>query len=174
MNKKHLLIFTDASFNPRTRTGISGYLLLLVSKGSSITKDISLLPVKTKLFRKTNCTRLELTSIILALDASKKLTRNKVSEQAGHLEITVYTDCKTAYDLPSRRIRLEKRNFKSMRTRKPLANADLYLKFFKLFDELRPSIIWVKGHKSAKSRDHIDMIFSHVDRTTRRILRECQ
>ena len=166
MNIKHLVIFTDASFNPRIRTGISGYLLLLGSKDCPITKDISSLPIKTKLFRNTNCTRLELSSIILALNASKKLT--------GHLEITIYTDCKTAYDLPSRRIRLEKCNFKSERTKKTLANADLYLKFFKLFDELRPNIIWIKGHKAAKNKDNIDMIFSHVDRTTRRILRKSQ
>ncbi len=168
MDKKNLLIFTDASLNPRTGTGMSG-CLLLKPKDRPSTKKISHLPVKTKLFKNTNSARLELSSIILALNTVKK-TFDAIHE----FEITVYTDCKIACDLPSRRNRLEKSNYKSKSTTKPLNNADLYLEFFELFDELKPNLIWVKGHKARKDKNQIDLIFSHVDKTTRRMLREHQ
>ncbi len=161
MNTKKLQIFSDASFNPKTRTGICGYLLLLDLVD---TIDIRTLPIKTKLYKNTNCTRLEVTSIILALNAAKRM--------GADCDITLYTDCKTACELPSRRGRLEERDFKSRKTGALLSNADLYLKFFKLFDELTPQIVWIKGHKRSGEKVLTDKIFSHIDKTTRKLLRE--
>jgi len=177
VDEKRLHIFSDGSFSPKSRMGVGGYLFLMISSDQSkdqsnnhlIPQNDLLPPVRFSLFKDTNCTRLELDSIILALEASKK----PAAEQASPpLKITVYTDCKTACDLPLRRGKLEASGFMGKKSGKPLSNKVQYLKLIKLFDELKPNIVWIKGHRSKQKRNPIDRVFSFVDQATRQKLRE--
>jgi len=148
--------------------GVSGYLFLIISNDQLIPQNDLLPPIDFSLFKDTNCTRLELDSIISALEAAKK----QVEEQASSLKITVYTDCKTACDLPLRRGKLEASGFMGKKSGRPLTNKVQYLKIFKLFDELNPNIVWMKGHQSKQKRNPTERVFSFVDQATRQKLRE--
>ena len=154
-------IFSDASFDPRSRIGIAGVWILADLLQASQNEN----SIQTKIFYETNCTRLELESILWSFDLVR---------EAGRLEIEVeiFTDCKTAVDLPARRARLESRNFLSQKTQLPLNNADLYQEFFKTYDTFAPKLHWIKGHKPLQNQNEIERIFSAVDKETRRQLRE--
>lgn len=120
-------------------------------------------PVKTATFKNTNPARIEQETIIWALN----LAKGTYSDVA----ITLYTDSKTVEDLPKRRNRLESKGFMSKSKGTVLKNADLYIKLFALFDDLQPTIVWTKGHKSTKLQTHLENLFSLVDKETRRVLR---
>jgi len=97
--------------------------------------------------------------VIVALTAAQK------SES-----LNVYTDCQTVTGLIDRRDKLEKTNFISQTKQTPLANADLLKEFYKIYDQLHPEIIWVKGHTSSKDTK-IKKNFSTVDKEVRKALR---
>lgn len=165
------LIFCDSSFDAESRTGVGGRLIIS-SRELSSQILIADLRVTTKLFTNTTNTRLELTTILWALSFFKRSFSEKKANKPCYPNAKVISDCKTILDLPSRRDLLQKREFKSKRTNKPLSNADLYKKYFLLYDEIRPEIIWLKGHTSSRHHDVIQSLFSHVDKTTRAKLRK--
>ena len=116
-------------------------------------------------------TRLELTTVLWALRHFKNNFHRKKANRSYYPDVRIVSDCKTIEDLPSRRDRLEKCAYKSNRTGELLSNADLYKKYFLLYDEIKPEIIRVKGHSASRQHTIIQRLFSHVDKTTRAELR---
>jgi len=147
-------------------------MLLLSRNDLSSQTLISDLRVHTKLFANMTNTRLELITVLWAFSHFKNNFHEKKADISYYPDIVIISDCKTISDLPSRRHRLEKGGYKSKRTGKLLTNADLYKKYFLLHDEIKPEIIWIKGHASSRHHNVIQSLFSHVDKTTRARLRE--
>ena len=125
--------------------------------------------VKTRIVEHTTNTRLELQTLLWALESLKLDNETKTSGKIG--SITIYTDCRTAVDLLRRRKRLESVHYLSKRKGTTLVNADIYKSIFTLYDELSPKLVWIKGHTAKKDRTGIQRIFSEVDRLVRDLLR---
>ncbi len=149
-----LLVFTDGSVNAQTHIGYGAYVVVE-------NKDALSPTIKVKEFEDTSSTKLELQTLLWALEEVKGLGR----------EIIVYTDSQNIIGLPKRRERFEKNSF--LTTKKILiGNHLLYKAFYKMMDELEFSLVKVKGHKLSSDKDAIDRLFTLVDRASREALRK--
>ncbi len=149
-----LLVFTDGSVNAQTHIGYGAYVVVE-------NKDALSPTIKVKEFEDTSSTKLELQTLLWALEEVKGLGR----------EIIVYTDSQNIIGLPKRRERFEKNSF--LTTKKMLiGNHLLYKAFYKMMDELEFSLVKVKGHKLSSDKDEIDRLFTLVDRASREALRK--
>lgn len=149
-----LLVFTDGSVNAQTHIGYGAYVVVE-------NKDALSPTIKVKEFEDTSSTKLELQTLLWALEEVKGLGR----------EIIVYTDSQNIIGLPKRRERFEKNSF--LTTKKMLiGNHLLYKAFYKMMDELEFSLVKVKGHKLSSDKDAIDRLFTLVDRASREALRK--
>lgn len=150
-------LFTDSSVNPQEKIGFGAYL-------KTIDESVPLLEmkkgIKTKKFEDTSSTKLELQTLIWALDEIEKASL-----------IEVYTDCQNIIGLENRRKKLESNDYKSSKG-KLMNNHDLYKLFFEKIDKLNLVFIKVKGHKKSSLKDEIDNIFNLVDKASRNALRE--
>jgi ribonuclease HI len=150
-------LFTDSSVNPQEKIGFGAYLKI-------IDENISLLDmkkdIKTKRFEDTSSTKLELQTLLWALD-----------EIENDSFIEVYTDCQNIIGLEDRRKKLESNAYKSSKG-KLMNNHELYKLFFEKIDKLNLVFIKVKGHKKSSLKDNIDEIFNLVDKASRNALRE--
>ncbi len=142
-------IYTDASFSKTHGLAVIGYM---------ISDKLTIREIK-----ESNNIRAEIRGVIASLSAALSAAPKSAS-------VTLYTDCQTVAGLISRRDKLEKTNFISQAKQTPLANADLYKEFYKIYDQLHPEIIWVKGHTSSKDTK-IKKNFSTVDKEVRKALR---
>ncbi|MCZ2267223.1 MAG: hypothetical protein LC124_00030 [Ignavibacteriales bacterium] len=165
----------DSSYNPERRLGVGGFLCIpncpdeILADNQMLEKLYSPGAMKTKIVENTTNTRLELQTLLCALEFLKSDNENKTY---GKMEsTTIYTDCRTAIDLLRRRKRLESVHYRSKRKGSTLVNADIYKSFFNLYDEFSPKLIWVKGHTPGKTRIGVQRIFSEVDRFVRNLLR---
>jgi len=153
-----LYLFTDGSVNTKSKTGYGAYLAV-VDKGASL--DVLKKQTKVRRFENTSSTRLELETIVWALN-----------EVGGSVDkIIVYTDSQNIMSLKERRGKLEKNNYQSSKKR-PLNNADLYIQFYKMTDKNNCEFIKVKGHLASHKKDTIDTLFTLVDRESRKALRK--
>lgn len=149
-----ILLFTDGSVNAQTHIGYGAYVMV------ENKDDISPL-VKVRKFEDTSSTKLELETLLWALEEVRALGRS----------IIVYTDSQNIIGLPKRRERFEKSGF--LTTKKTLiGNYLLYQAFYKMMDELECSLVKVKGHKLTSDKDAIDRLFTLVDRASREALRK--
>jgi ribonuclease HI len=150
----NLMLFTDASVNTRSRIGIGAYLVV----GNM---EISLDDLKSKIilrqFEGTASTRLELQTLLWALSDGNF---------SKYQNITVFTDSQNIVGLLGRRNRLEQSDFNSG-DKKRLNNAEFYKEFYKVVDLLNITFVKVEGHKKKDAKDHIDKIFTLVDRAAR-------
>ncbi len=156
---KKIKLFTDSSVNPQEKIGFGSFLLLNNDETKAfedLKKDI-----KLKRFEDTSSTKLELQTLLWALE---EIVDNE-------LIIDVYTDCQNIIGLEDRREKLEKNNFHSS-SGKLMNNHELYKEFFRKLDELNLTFIKVKGHKKNSLKDEIDNVFNLVDRASRTALRE--
>lgn len=175
MNKSHFTIFIDSSYNPDRKLGVGGFLCIpncpdeVLANKNALEELYSPDAVKTRIVEHTTNTRLELQTLLWALESLKLDTETKTSGEMG--PITVYTDCCTAVDLLRRRKRLESVRYLSKRKGTILGNADIYKSIFTLCDQLSPKLVWIKGHTPGKDRVGIQRIFSEVDRLVRSLLR---
>lgn len=152
-----ILLFTDGSVNTKTKTGMGAYLAVL---GSEISSENLKEKVKTMQFENTSSTRLELETLLWALD--------EVSSSAT--KITVYTDSQNITGLLRRRERLEKNDFRSKNDRL-MNNHDLYREFYRKVDQLNCQFVKVTGHQPSRQKDKIHLLFTLVDRASRKALR---
>lgn len=155
---KKIKLFTDSSVNPQQKIGFASYLKI---ENENISFEDMKKNIKIKKFEDTSSTKLELQTLLWALEE----INNK------DLIIEVYTDCQNIIGLKERREKLEKNNFYSLGG-KPMNNGDLYKEFFKKIDILNIEFIKVKGHKKSSLKDEIDTIFNLVDKASRNALRE--
>lgn len=160
---KTLKLFVDSSVNPQSKIAFASYL---VKYYENIDLEILKNSIKSKLFTNTSSTKAELQAFLWALD---EILKNGILEQ--NLQIKVYTDCQNIISLNERKDKLEKNNFYS-KTGKPINNAELYKEFFEKIKSLNIEFIKVKGHKKSYLKDETDLVFSLVDKASRKSLRD--
>lgn len=156
--KPQIYLFTDGSVNPQRGMGFGAYLLLDKVEFFCVELEKK---IKIKKFDNTSSTKLELETLLWALD--------EVSLK--NFKIVVYTDCQNIIGLKGRRDRFEKNNYITSKG-KQINNHELYKEFFKRLDILDCEFIKVKGHKKTSVKNEIDEIFTLVDRATRKALRK--
>ncbi|MFT5100050.1 MAG: ribonuclease HI [Flavobacterium sp.] len=154
-------LFTDGSVNTQSKVGYGAYLLLdEIPSTAVLLKD----KVNTKRFEATSSTRLELQTLLWALNEWVAL------RDVQKIELTIYTDSQNIISLPARRERLERENYFS-RNKKRLKNYDVYQTFYILMDSTKCKLVKVKGHQSFIQQDVIAKQFSLVDQAARQALR---
>lgn len=156
---KKIKLFTDSSVNPQKKIGFAAFLLL---ENERISLEDMKKGIKIKRFEDTSSTKLELQTLLWALDEIQ-------IDLSTYIE--VYTDCKNIIGLENRRKKLEENDYKSSKG-KLMNNHELYKLFFEKLDSLNLSFIKVKGHKKTSLKDDIDDIFNLVDKASRNALRE--
>lgn len=153
-----LRLFTDASVCPDSGTGFGAYL---VANEFDTFATITTPQIRLKRFDNTSSTRLELQTLIWAL--------NDIETPVA--TIHVFTDCQAILSLPGRRERMETTDYTSQKGRR-LTNADLYQQFYQIMDHRGCTFTKVRGHKSHALKDESDRIFALVDKAARKALRE--
>jgi ribonuclease HI len=154
---KKIQLFTDSSVSPQKKIGFGAFLNII---DENISFEEKKKYIKTKKFEDTSSTKLELQTLLWALD-----------EIENDSFIEVYTDCQNIIGLENRRKKLEINDYKSSKGRL-MNNHELYRLFFEKIDKLNLSFIKVKGHKKNSLKDDIDNIFNLVDKASRNALRE--
>lgn len=127
-----IFIYTDGA--SRGNPGPGGYGAVMLY--GSLRKELS------EGFRLTTNNRMELWSVIAALEALKK----------EDLMITVYSDSKYVVDAVEKKwvFDWEKKNFKDKK------NPDLWKRFLEVYRKHRIKFVWVKGHASNKENNRCD------------------
>ncbi|QKF77089.1 ribonuclease HI [Arcobacter defluvii] len=154
---KNIKLFTDSSVNPQEKIGFGSFLII---EDENLSFENLRKTIKTKKFENTSSTKLELQTLLWALDEIKN--KNSLIE--------IYTDCQNIINLKDRREKLEKNEYKSSKD-KLINNHELYKLFFEKSDKLDLVFIKVKGHKKNSLKDEIDTIFNLVDKASRNALR---
>ena len=154
--------FIDGSVNNQLKIGYGAYLMV-----SELCIPIESLKdtVRVKRFEQTNSTRLELQTLLWALDETNGLANDH------ELALTVYTDSQNIISLPRRRASLEASDYFSIKN-KQLNNYDLYQEFYRLTSKLNCEFVKVIGHKRSSNKDEIDKLFALVDQASRRSMRK--
>jgi ribonuclease HI len=155
MQDKEILLFSDGSVNTKSKIGYGAYFFATRQEIEARQFDI-----KLKRFEQTSSTKLELQTLLYAL--------NEV--QDFNCKIKVYTDSQNIIGLEGRRERLEKNNYRSSKN-KLLNNYELYQEFYKLIDKLDCKFYKVQGHLKSNQKDDVDKLFAIVDRASRKALR---
>ena len=156
--KQKEFLFTDGSVNPKQNIGFGAYLHV---KQNDVYDESLNNRVKVKKFDDTSSTKLELETLLWAL--------NEIN--LTDVELTIFTDCQNILGLHSRREKFEKNDYLTSKNKK-IANHELYKKFYKITDTLYCQFIKVKGHKPKNEKDNIDKFFTLVDKASRNALRE--
>lgn len=165
------LVFSDASVNPRLKTGFGAYLALTETGligNSENASDILKSKIRVKRFTSTSSTQLEIETLVWAL---WELIRQKTASALVN-NITVYTDSQSLVDLPDRRTALEQSGFISTGKNEGLTHSGLYKAFYQLQDNPGFELKKLKGHSKRDDKSRLDEIFSYVDRAARKALRE--
>lgn len=125
-------IYTDGA--SRGNPGPGGYGAVLLF--GALRKELS------EGFRLTTNNRMELLSVIAALEALKK----------EGTAVTIYSDSKYVVDSVEQKwvFGWEKKNFKDKK------NPDLWMRFLKVYRKHNVKFVWVKGHASNKENNRCD------------------
>ena len=153
-----LLLFTDGSVNTKSNIGYGAYLIV---SDSDLSLDELRTQVKVQRFEQTSSTKLELQALLWALK----------DIQTSGCKVIIYTDSQNIIGLPQRRERLEQNDYRSNKGNR-LNNFELYQEFYQLIDQLDCQLMKVHGHQPAKQKNAIDLLFTLVDRASRKALRE--
>lgn len=156
----NILLFTDGSVNTQSNVGYGAYVS--VNEGEPLDAD-NPPPVHLKVFEQTSSTKLELQTLLWALEEVKGF--------GAH--IIIHTDSQNIIGLPNRRERFEKNGYITKK-RRLHEHALLYKAFYKMMDVLECSLVKVKGHKLSGDKDEIDRYFTLVDRASREGVRKSQ
>lgn len=151
-------LFTDGSVNTQAKVGYGAYLV--VSDHGLSMNELSR-QVKVRRFASTSSTKLELQTLLWALDDLQALGR----------PLIVVTDSQNIINLPGRRGRLERNGYRSKKNPR-LNNYELYQEFYSRMDQLDCELVKVQGHQMSKQKSNIDRLFTLVDRASRKALRE--
>ena len=151
------MLFTDGSVDTQSKIGYGAYLAV---SEHGLSLDSLRECVKVRRFEHTSSTKLELQTLLWALE----------DIQALESKVTVYTDSQNIMGLPVRRERFEQNSYRSKKGRL-LNNYELYQEFYRMTDQLNCKFIKVRGHQVSKQKDEIDRLFTLVDRASRNALR---
>jgi len=157
----NIILFTDGSVDNKTHIGFGAYLA--IENVETLAVDL-IAKVKTKQFENTSSTLLELQTLLWAIDdgifSNKEMT----------VRLIIYTDSQNILGLLTRRKKLEQRDY-CANSGKRLKNANLYQQFYSITDLYDCHIIKVDGHRPLHEKNHIDEIFTLVDKASRLALR---
>lgn len=157
----HLEVFTDGSVNTQLKVGYGAYLVVSdQSRSPDRLKD----EVKIKRFAQTSSTKLELQTLLWALEDITILA------DKSDIRLTIYTDSQNIIGLPDRRIGLEQKNYFSYKNKR-LKNYELYKEFYRLTSGITCTFVKVVGHQASSNKDEVDRLFGLVDKASRRALR---
>jgi len=162
-----IALFTDVSINTNLKIGFGAYLMIPESYLKENSYDLNKKEVKLKKFESTSSTKLEIETLIWALEELEKNHK----EIDLYCNLTIYTDSQCIAGLSGRRTKLERSEFKSSKTNKELNNALLYRRFYRVSDRLKFEIIKLKGHSKSHLKDTLHKVFSQVDKGSRKALR---
>lgn len=157
INRPTFFLFTDASVNPQTNIGYGASLLLAEYE---LEVPYPQDRVKTKRFEDTTSSKLELQTLVWALEEIK----------FQRCKIVIYTDSQNTLSLLKRKEKLIKNNYMNKKS-ELLKNHELYKRFYELLTSNECDIIKVKGHKKKEDKDSIDKLFTLVDRASRNALK---
>ena len=155
---KKIKLFVDSSVNSQAKVGFGAFLEVF----DDLSIDNLKKNIKIKRFDDTSSTKLELQSLLWALDEIEILADTKIE---------VYTDCQNIVGLQNRKEKLQSNDYKSS-TGKTINNYELYKLFFKKIEKLNIDFIKIKGHKRNSLKDELDTIFNLVDKASRSALRK--
>lgn len=153
-----VILFTDGSVNPQLKIGYGAYLVVT---DINLSVDSMKEEVYIKRFEDTSSTKLELQTLLWALENIKPEGK----------KVILYTDSQNIIGLSGRREHFEKNNYYS-KNGKRIANFELYQEFFRITDQLDCKILKVKGHKKSNQKENTDRLFTLVDRASRKALRD--
>ena len=127
-----VLIYTDGASRGNPGPGGFGAVMLY----GTLRKELS------EGFRLTTNNRMELLSVIAALEALKK----------ENTAVTIYSDSKYVVDSVEKKwvFGWEKKNFKQKK------NTDLWIRFLTIYRKQNVKFVWVKGHASNKENNRCD------------------
>lgn len=152
-----LILLTDGSVNTRSKIGYGAYLA--VSQHALSLDSLKKL-VKVRRFEHTSSTKLELQTLLWALNELKPVGS----------KVIIYTDSQNIVGLPDRRERLEQNDYRSKKNNR-INNYKLYREFYQITDQLDYELVKVRGHQISNQKNYIDRLFTMVDRASRNALR---
>jgi ribonuclease HI len=153
-----LILFTDGSVHAQSKLGYGAYLAVAEP---DLSLEILMTSVQVRRFEQTSSTKLELQTLLWALNDIQILER----------KVTVYTDSQNIVGLPGRREQMERKTYRSSKNTL-LKNYELYQEFYRLIDLIDCDLVKLSGHQPSRQKDDIDRLFTIVDRASRRALRE--
>tara|TARA_B100000902_G_C26932386_1_gene726985 strand:+ start:21 stop:500 length:480 start_codon:yes stop_codon:yes gene_type:complete len=129
-----ITVYTDGS--SKGNPGNGGYGIVMIS--GEFRKEIS------QGYKLTTNNRMELLAVIIALESIKKERSN----------VVVYSDSKYVIDSVEKKwvFLWEKNNFKNKK------NADLWIRFLKIYKKQLVSFVWIKGHANNKENERCDFL----------------
>jgi len=153
-----LMLFTDGSVNTQSNIGYGAYLVVS-ERGLSLNSVRT--SVKVRRFEHTSSTKLELQTLLWALNDIQALGR----------KVILYTDSQNILGLQGRREQFEQNDYRSKKNKR-LSNYELYQEFYRMIDHLDCELVKVRGHQVSNQKDDISKLFTLVDRAARKALRE--
>ena len=153
-----LMLFTDGSVNTQSNIGYGAYLAVS-ERGLSLNSVRT--SVKVRRFEHTSSTKLELQTLLWALNDIQALGR----------KVILYTDSQNILGLQGRRERFEQNDYRSKKNKR-FSNYELYQEFYRVIDHLDCELVKVRGHQVSNQKDDISKLFTLVDRAARKALRE--
>ena len=151
------MLFTDGSVNTRSKIGYGAYLVV---SQNGLSLDSLRKLVKVRRFEHTSSTKLELQTLLWALNELKPVGS----------KVIIYTDSQNIIGLHGRRKRFEQNDYRSKKNRH-INNYKLYQEFYQITDQLDCELVKVRGHQVSNQKDYIDRLFTMVDRDSRNALR---
>lgn len=161
-------LFSDVSVNPQLKIGIGAYCLLpysiqiLEEKGIENLDDVYS-QIKIRVFENTSSTKAEIETILWAISEIENMLDSS-------FQLTICTDSQGITSLMSRKNKLVNSNFSNSKS-ETLRNAQLYDKFYRLQEKIKFDIYKIKGHSPKSKKDNLQIIFTVIDRRTRKELR---
>jgi ribonuclease HI len=152
-----LILLTDGSVNAQLNIGYGAYLAV---SERGLSSDSLRMRVKVRRFEHTSSTKLELQTLLWALNDIQAMGR----------KVIVYTDSQNIMGLPGRRDRFEQNDYRSKKNKR-LNDYELYQEFYRVIDQLDFELVKVRGHQVSNQKDDIDRLFTLVDRASRNALR---
>ena len=160
-------LFTDGSFDPKTKRGMGA---LLLAPASMLTVPIGDLDqnslsdsIKFHSFTDTSSTQLEIKTALWAIDLFSSQSK---------MPLTLYTDSQGVAGLIARRTRLESTGFISQKSKRELNLAPLYRQFYAFHDKIKFRVVKVSGHQRKSAHTTTQRIFSMVDQGARKALQQ--
>ena len=131
-----IIIYTDGS--SRGNPGPGGYGIVMLKTGTDYKKEFS------AGFKKTTNNRMELLAVIIALEKVKK----------DNQKIHIYTDSKYVSESVEKKwvFNWQKKAFKNRK------NADLWVRFLKIYNKHAIKFFWVKGHNNNHLNERCDYL----------------